>query len=641
MSFSLRRLAVLALLVGFAWARQRKLTAGEAPPADASLDPYSYKDIAWAPNATTTSIAPTATPVLECFQVDDPVLTPAGITPQGASLPIDTQTALKGSSTSCTETLMVYSFANSYNAPFVGNYTPPDCDFDQVVMNFTAVVAGRQYDRTGVMYLGDTEVWRTSTAEPTSYGIRWVWLKDMTPFTSLWKQPQTVIFDLPNIVDSTYTGIINTTLTATFFKAETGDPPPADLIIPISERLGSSGQPSQFTTPPQNATNTVAFPRNANRAVFTVDVKGQGNEEFWWSNVPQSAIYTFNSTYGVYPGYSPFREVQVLVDGSLAGVYWPFPVIYTGGIVPELNRPIVGVQTFDIKEHEIDISPWLPLLCDGNDHTFTINIVGLNDNGHSQAWLANTTSDEWYITGKVFVWLDDANSTTTGILGNFSTSSPEIDFSQTITQNATGANETIDYTLAVSRAISISSFVRTQHTAGTSKWTQLLSYSNVGGVFNYGDDNLNDFLIAGDESASARGAPYYATRYSFPLYANSSETILPAGNLTLNAEVDQGETIEIRGHGVFPTGLEPYVAAAGSSPGGGEFEGSVVSTWRNGTATYYAPADNSYSTGSGQTRQVFSFDGILAGGGGTTQQLYYRDVSAANDTVTHDLVEGA
>ncbi len=72
----------------------------------------------------------------------------------------------------------------------VAAYVPPPCEFDHVVINFTTVVKGRQFDRTGVMYLGDNEVWRTSTAEPTSYGIRWEWLKDMTPFLSLWKQPQ-------------------------------------------------------------------------------------------------------------------------------------------------------------------------------------------------------------------------------------------------------------------------------------------------------------------------------------------------------------------------------------------------------------------------------------------------------------------
>jgi len=39
-----------------------------------------------------------------------------------------------------------------------GNYTPPDCDFNRVVMNFSVVSHGRQYDRLALMYLGDTEV---------------------------------------------------------------------------------------------------------------------------------------------------------------------------------------------------------------------------------------------------------------------------------------------------------------------------------------------------------------------------------------------------------------------------------------------------------------------------------------------------
>lgn len=35
---------------------------------------------------------------------------------------------------------------------------PPSCKFNRVVMNFTVVSEGRQYDRLALMYLGDTEV---------------------------------------------------------------------------------------------------------------------------------------------------------------------------------------------------------------------------------------------------------------------------------------------------------------------------------------------------------------------------------------------------------------------------------------------------------------------------------------------------
>ncbi|KAI0015113.1 peptide N-acetyl-beta-D-glucosaminyl asparaginase amidase A-domain-containing protein [Xylariomycetidae sp. FL0641] len=642
-----------ALFVGFAWGqsdlryRWQKAVRRDGGP----LRPLTnLRTNAIGLNATSTSSAPPAatTPPLECFQVAEPVLTPHGITrrdltrpPRAGEMPVSNGTGIE--SPACTVTLMEYMFSNSYGAPFVGNYTPPDCDFDRVVMNFTTLVKGRQYDRTGTMYLGDTEVWRTSTAEPTSYGIRWEWLKDMTAYASLWKSPQTIIFDLENIVDDTYTGILNTTLTATFFKSPValGDPPPADMIIPISQRLGSAGEPSQFVYPDQNATSTVSFPRNANRAVFTVDVKGQGNEEFWWSNVPQSAINTFEAEYGTYPGYSPFREVQVLVDGQLAGVVWPYPVIYTGGVVPQLNRPIVGTEAFDILEQQIDISPWLPLLCDGNEHTFTIRIVGLDDDGSSSASLSNTTGEEWYVTGKVFLWLDDdEDSITTGTMGAMATADPTISFSQTITQNSTGANETIRYNIAVSRSLSIDSYVKTQHQEGTATWSQSLSYSNIGGVTGFGYNNLNTFNISGKDSASGLGSSF-STVYSYPLYSNSTATYGADDDLTLWAELDQGLDLEIRGASVFPSGLEPFLASPRVNAG---FAGSRLQTQRDGTAQYFSPGDNSYSTGCGQTQQTFTFLGLLDAGEGAeaaSKQLYRHDVSAFNNTVIRDRVEVA
>lgn len=569
----------------------------------------------------------TRTP-LECFQVAEPVLTEAGLTLRGASQPYVDETVEAAATPSCSQVLMVHSFANSYGAPFVGNYTPPDCDFDRVVINFTTLVAGRQYDRTGVMYLGDTEVWRTSTAEPTPTGIRWVWLKDMTPFVSLWKKPQTLIFDLENIVNEQYTGILNTTLTATFFKsdAETGSHPPADLIIPITQRLGSTGKPSQFTVPEQSATNTVSFPRNANRAVFSVDVKGQGNEEFWWSNVPQSATLAF----GGYPGYSPWREVQVVLDGQLVGVVWPFPVIYTGGVVPQLHRPIVGIDAFDLREHEVDITPWLPLLCDGSEHTFSIRITGLDDNGVSEATPSNTTDSSWYVTGKIFVWLDDEDSVTTGTIDAISQAPPAIDFSQTITQDDSGANKTLEYRLGVSREFSVSSYVKTQRHEGTVTWTQGLSYSNIGGLYDYGNGGINTFSISGADQADGQGISF-STQYRYPLYCNQSMDTT-GGSLSLWAVLDQGLDLVVSGSCVFPTGLETF---------GGQYDGSALSTWRNGTAEYYRPANNSYSSGVGQTEQVFSFGGKPQSNGNhaTITPLYFRHVSAFNDSVTMDSEE--
>lgn len=56
-------------------------------------------------------------------------------------------------------------------------------------------------EKTG-SYLGDTEVLRTSTEEPRQQGISYTYMKDMSQYMALWKQPQKVIFDLPNIVSA-------------------------------------------------------------------------------------------------------------------------------------------------------------------------------------------------------------------------------------------------------------------------------------------------------------------------------------------------------------------------------------------------------------------------------------------------------
>lgn len=178
------------------------------------------------------------------------------------------------------------------------------------------------------MYLGDIEVWRTSTAEPTQTGIEWSYYKDMSAYLSLFKQPQKIIFDLGNLIDDTYTGAWNTTLTATFFSAS-DEIEPADIIQPVSARKSAANQSSAFVVPDTRAMDNLTLPPNARKAVFSISACGQAAEEFWWSNVLTSDTHVFGNETTLY-GHSPFRELQLLIDGQLAGVAWPFPVIFTG-----------------------------------------------------------------------------------------------------------------------------------------------------------------------------------------------------------------------------------------------------------------------------------------------------------------------
>ena len=117
--------------------------------------------------------------VLEDFQVYPPVLT---VTPEGVLEITDGSSnasveVIPRSRPTCQQTLVVHSFALSYNEPFVGPYTPPPCSFNRVTWNLTVLSTGRQFDRLGTVSFGDIELFRSSTAEPTANGIEWTYLK--------------------------------------------------------------------------------------------------------------------------------------------------------------------------------------------------------------------------------------------------------------------------------------------------------------------------------------------------------------------------------------------------------------------------------------------------------------------------------
>lgn len=56
-------------------------------------------------------------------------------------------------------------------------------------------------------------------------------------------------------------------------------------------------------------------------------------------NVPNQVLGDFPN--GTTFGEGPFREVRVLVDGQVAGVAFPYAVIFTGGILPTAWRYVL------------------------------------------------------------------------------------------------------------------------------------------------------------------------------------------------------------------------------------------------------------------------------------------------------------
>lgn len=271
----------------------------------------------------------------------------------------------------------------------------------------TVTSQGINYDRLSLLYLGDTEVWRSTTAMPVRTGIYYHFSKDMTTYTPLLRQPQKVIMQLDNIYDSVFTGNFNVTITALYYNDDGEGINPPDAILPISSLSSAENKTSVFSLPDGNASVSLTFPRNVERAVVSVFASGNGQEEFWYTDVPAELTSTFHNNTFAY-GYGPWREVQVLIDGVLAGFVSPFPVVFTGGISPGLWVPIVGIDTYDLGSVDVDISPWLGILCDGNAHEFELKVVGLQ----SETELG-TVGSNWYVSGEVFLWLDKNGTQTT------------------------------------------------------------------------------------------------------------------------------------------------------------------------------------------------------------------------------------
>lgn len=477
---------------------------------------------------------------------------------------------------------------------------------------------------------------------PVRTGIYYSFVKDMTAYASLLRQEQKVIMQLDNIYDSTFTGNFNVTVTALFYNDE-ASVSPADTILPISSLASGENKTSVFSLPDENATASLSFPRNIERAVVSVFASGNGNEEFWYTDAPGEFTSTFNRTF--VNGYSPWREVQVLIDGQLAGVSWPFPIVFTGGISPGLWVPIVGIDTYDLGSVDVDISPWLGLLCDGNEHVFELKVVGYN----SPTSLGSIASN-WWVSGEVFLWSDTEGTQTTGGTLQSSVLEPAFHLTSSSTTYANGSNSSLLVELSAQRTLSYSNTITTSSGTRNLTWSQNLSYTNIQ---NFTAAGRNETLFQSTNgSTTFSPSPAYATNqtvsasFEYPI-SFAQDYIVPAdptaANSTLIAILDRSKIT--RGDTVLSHLTYPDLTT----------EDPVLQTRQNGSCfylwndTYYQSAgaiDPALGT-IGATDQWFSWAGFVATALGRQFNEYGRYVSAVDgyepvlevDTVSDALID--
>ncbi|QSQ26674.1 peptide-N(4)-(N-acetyl-beta-glucosaminyl)asparagine amidase [Pyxidicoccus parkwayensis] len=269
--------------------------------------------------------------------------------------------------------------------PYTSTFTPPaNCPgpWSKVVLRMDGAVQGVQYDRLGHLEVGGVAIFKTSTPEPSRDGISWTVEKDVTEYAPLLSKPQPVWMLIGNVVNETYTGVLNVQVYLTFYPADGRNKPAetASDVLPLANprREGSA------------LVGDVTLPKNTERLVAEVYATGSGGgcEEFWYITAPTVVPYSCPADDG------PYREVQIEVDGRVAGVAMPFPHVYTGGWSnPFLWYVLPAPRAFNIRPIRYDLTPFVGLVNDGQPHQIKVSVLGVPEGRPG-----------WDLPTNVFVW---------------------------------------------------------------------------------------------------------------------------------------------------------------------------------------------------------------------------------------------
>ena len=289
------------------------------------------------------------------------------------------------------------------------------------MLDVEGAVAGTQFDRFGALWLGEVPLLRLTTPEPehATEPTRWRVERDVTALGPLFLASAEAALAVPNVVDETYTGAINLTATLSFYPPPPPPPPttwqasltsadapstpePAataaaahHLVLPL--RRGDGGHPLQRlrVAGDANLTRSVALPRrDYTSATVEVHATPHGEcEEFWYASQPDElgggGGAVDDNSGAAECGGGPYRQLELRIDGVVAGAQLPLPVVYTGGICPALWRPLAAPHALSVPPYTFDVTPFVGLLNDGRPHAFTLSVA--SGGRHGSYWYIDAT----------------------------------------------------------------------------------------------------------------------------------------------------------------------------------------------------------------------------------------------------------
>ena len=329
-----------------------------------------------------------------------------------------------------------------------------------------SIEAGRQFDRTANIWIGGTNIYFGTTAEPSRNVARsWHIERDLTDYSALFTTSQNGRVDLGNLVNSTFTSSLFGNADLAFYPLGNDDdgdsvdrraPVAADVVLPLS---GSDTGGTVFLSSTASAlARTFTLPRNVERAFLDVIAQSQAADEFWYSCVPDDVAAELQDC-----GSTGFRETEVTIDGQPAGVAPVYPWVYTGGIDPLLWRPIPGVQTLNFVPYRVDVTPFAGVLSDGQPHQLSVNVFN--------------AARGFSTTATLLLFLDHGSDQVTGaVTKNTIGAGPAPNIVEDL-QNTNG-NITGSVTVTSTRNFVLEGFVRTSHGKVFTTVHQNIDFSN-------------------------------------------------------------------------------------------------------------------------------------------------------------------
>jgi hypothetical protein len=403
---------------------------------------------------------------------------------------------------------------------FNGTLTPPPgCagPWAKVVLDWTTSVAGRQFDRSGSLDIGGTQVWFGTTYEPDPAGITYHFAKDITEYSAVLRKQQAFQGGIVNFTSDIDTGVYAQTVSLTYYQADRANPAPAepDAVVGLGGADANPGSPTVHLT-------AAGLPRNITRALLEVSIKGNGCDEQWFTDVPDSVSAQFPAA-GLC-GHGPYREVDAAIDGTPAGVTQFFPYIYTGGIVPTLWRPIPAVGTFDMTPEILDVTPLVGKLVDGGSHDVALTVANIGDT--------------WNLAANLLLFTDHGATQTSGTLTR-DTIAPA---AQQTTTATTAADGSVTATVTAGRDWTLSGYVNTSAGRVATTVTQHVAYRNTDTVTSSGFAQRlrqTDTGVTASHSTGPHGLRRDSVHsWSSPIAISATFQITDDNNFNLSATVD-------------------------------------------------------------------------------------------------------